>query len=194
MRCSEASVWPTNSSLSRLQTQAHCRPRFVMGWRATALPLFREQCHKGCAPWWLRHLCRHAPLPPSAGAPIGSQQLQVHESTVRDGNCGMHAFVIGLVQQAHLHSATPQLPAVTRLRHCKKYAGLGQAWEAGVSWLRQTAARELWGGMEIQRLCKELSGKSFETYIASMRQGGTWADTTFMHAMACLYGVDLSIF
>ncbi len=176
------------------QDQVPWGPSFAMAWRGTVLPLFSPHGCQGVRPCGCGVSASMIPCPQALVQQLAANGLQVCDSTVADGNCGVHAFVIGLVQQTQMHRTTHRLPAVTELCRSRESARLGAARQAGVSWLRKNVATELWEGMSVRGLCRVVSGKSFEAYIASMQKGGTWADTTLIHAMGCSFGVDVCIF
>ena len=126
---------------------------------------------------------------------LAVHSFRVDDSTVRDGNCGVHAFVISMLDQAARNSALRSNAAVGRLRRCNSVAGMLKLGRTeALAWLQEHKHSILCEGMPIHRLCSVVSGKSFSDYMASMSADCTWADTALMQGLACAYGADLCLF
>lgn len=133
--------------------------------------------------------------PPCIISQLAANSLRVDEDTIRDGNCGVHAFIIGLIDQTS-HMRTRDKPApLKQLLKCGPAAKrIAMARAAGVAWLNTHATDMMWEGMTVQNLCQVVSGTTFHQYIERVQQNYHWADTAFLHALGCAYGADVYVF
>jgi len=166
-----------------------------MAWKHTACPLFRAGSLNH-APWTE---LPEASCPPDVVRQLAANSLRADEQTVRDGNCGVHAFVTGLVDQMQCKAPKKGGPgaALRRklLRAPNGTAGrIAMARAAGAAWLKDNAGTQMWEGMSVGRLCVVVSGMPLRDYIASMQQDGQWADTAFLHALGCAYVANVFVF
>ena len=118
--------------------------------------------------------------------------LRIDDSTVRNGNCGIHAFVIGVLAAAHEETALR--PFVARWRLPLDELLLKVRAET-VAWMRENHMMEMWEGMSLCQLCLVMSGEfCFYTYLEKRSRNGDWIDLPFLHALGNLCGVDVSVF
>ena len=125
--------------------------------------------------------------------------MVLDDTTSRDGNCGISAFCISIMdamqsRSAKKNAATPWARRLGSLRRCPHGQRVVQARAAGVEWLHANTNAKLWEGMTIARLVNHVSGENISAYRARMRANGEWVDTVFLHALACVYGVTVLVF
>ena len=142
---------------------------------------------------------------PISSCPASLQELLavnnmvLDDTTSRDGNCGISAFTISIMDAMKSRStkkqaATPEARRFGSLRRCPHGQRVAQARAAGVEWLHANASAKLWEGMTVTQLVSHVSGENMATYRTRMRGNGEWVDTVFLHALACAYGVTVLVF
>ena len=119
---------------------------------------------------------------------LAVNELAPDESTSRDGNCGVSAFVISFwaQMQGQRGGPKPQAAQARRrlsLKHCPIGQRVTQARAAAVEWLGANAMTTVWDGMMLSTLCRSVSGVDFREYLNNMSRNGEWADTMFLHAL-----------
>ena len=129
---------------------------------------------------------------------LAVNQLVVDESTSRDGNCGISAFVISLLAllkggQCKKGTST-EVRRLQSLRRCPPGQQVTQARVAAIKWLGQHTQIKLWEGMTVSGLTHAVTGEDFPSYVQRMQRNGEWVDTAFMHALACAVGVTVLVF
>ena len=78
------------------------------------------------------------------------------------------------------HSRTAQIQAVR---------------DAGKQWLIEHEGDIVWGEWSVRRFCQYVSGcEDYTSYCTEMARPTKWADTAFIHAIACAFEVDVAIF
>ena len=181
----------TNCNRGRAAAQA----LGTMSLHAVARPYY----HPGRVPprsQWAARDESSAP-PASLQHVLAVNDLAGDEATSRDGNCGISAFTISLLSQlkGDRHRATSaEARKRQSLRRCPQGQRVTQARAAAVEWLGQHQRAKLWEGMIVAGLVRAVTGEDFPTYLQKMRRNGEWADTVFMHALACAYGVTVLVF
>lgn len=166
-----------------------------MAWRHAACPLLSPATLPN-DPW--RQLPGNS-CPPGVSAQLAANNLRANEDTVRDGNCGVHAFVISLLDQMRRAGSTSngrgaEAKRRRELKATRCDGQVAQARAAGVAWIRANAQRLVWDGMTVAQLCKLVSGQEHREYIEKVGRDGQWADTAFLHALGCAYGADVYVF
>ena len=134
--------------------------------------------------------------PPEIAQDLAANLLQVDHTTLRDGNCCPHAFIIGLKELARFH------PCIARSASFKKLVQHKTA-AAAVAHLRLVAAsemhkrrdEEMWEGMTYQQLAVAMtSTNSYGDYIRDVvNNNGQWLDAFFLHVVAVHYKLDVAI-
>jgi len=157
------------------------------------------------------HTPRKEGWAPISSCPASLQQLLavndmvLDDTTSRDGNCGISAFTISIMDaskswgvlpgsNAKTQPATPEARRFACLRRCAHGQRVTQARAAGVEWLHANAGAKLWEGMTVSQLAWHVIGEVFSAYRVRMREPGEWVDTVFLHALACAYGVTVLVF
>jgi hypothetical protein len=137
-------------------------------------------------------------LPVGVGCPallqhvLAVSELVVDESTNRDGDCGISAFVISLLallQGGPCRKGTSvEVRRRQSLRQCPPGQQETQARAAAIEWWGQHPGAKLWEGMTVSRLTCVVTGEEFPSYVQRMQKNGKWVDKAFMHALACAVG------
>ena len=130
---------------------------------------------------------------------LAVNNMVLDDTTSRDGNCGISAFTISIMGAMSSRTSTkkdtsPEARRLGCLRRCPHGQRVIQARAAGVQWLHENATAKLWENMTVSQLVRHVSGEDLATYRARMKVNGEWADTVFMHALACAYGVTVLVF
>ena len=131
---------------------------------------------------------------------LALNELAPDESTSRDGNCGVSAFVISLMAQMqgqHPRGAKPGLAEGRRqqsLKRCPVGQRVTQARAAAVEWVGENPRTKVWDGMILSMLCRAVAGEDHQQYVQRMRRNGEWADTVFLHALGNVYGANVVVF
>ena len=166
--------------------------RDAMAWLKTLLPFFsdgrvcRRRSNTDAAPT----------CPPRLAAQLAVNNLIPDEETARDGNCGVDAFVRGLMQQRKVpRTRANHSQGVDNRRLLQaSTARVALARRLGVEWLGTHARDSLWEGMTVARLCEIVSGTSFREYLVQMGKEREWIDTACLHGLACAFGASVVIF
>ena len=162
-----------------------------MSWRQTVQPFSPPSGQSAL----LRPDMEATKCPPSLVHVLAVNRLMADEATVRDGNCGVHAFVIGLLDLAFRDGDFAKRDDIARLRRCPAGSRLGTVRSLAVSWLGERGSTKLWGGLSLKTWCLAASGlTNWAAYLARMSEDRTWVDTGFLQALACAYQVDVCLF
>ena len=134
-------------------------------------------------------------LPVGVGCPallqhlLAVNELVVDESTSRDGNCGISAFVISLLALLKGGQCRKGTSVEVRrrqsLRRCPPGQQVTQARAAAIEWLGQHPGAKLWEGMTVSGLTRAVTSEDFPSCVQQMQRNGEWVGTAFMHALAC---------
>ena len=128
---------------------------------------------------------------------LAQNQLRLCLDTVADGNCGIHAFYLSLVDFVR-HSpglktsaAWKQLSKTTSrtadvIQHLRGVA---------VKWMQKNADIEVWDGMTFRELACKMSHlqEPYNQHLDRMATDGEWVDASVIHALACAFQVDVAI-
>ena len=130
---------------------------------------------------------------------LALNNMVVDDTTSRDGNCGISAFTISIMDAMKLsntkqQATSPEARRLGCLKRCRYAQRVTQARTEGINWLHENARRKLWEGMTVSQLVALVSGESMSTYRERMHHNGEWVDTVFLHALACAYGVTVLVF
>ena len=138
-------------------------------------------------------------IPPQLAAEVHAQGLELAEDTRTDGNCGVHAFGIGLIEEAK-HSADLSKTAryKTFFKSNRSSDGMLQHLRSGAStWMKSNGTRIVWEGMPYNRLAVMMAGVSGRTFADQVRCVSTykeWIDCSCLLSLACFFHVDVVIF
>ena len=115
--------------------------------------------------------------------------------TDSSGNCGPHAFALGLADLARRCQALYKTNAYKVLMGKLKAglpAYLAHVRHIAAQWLNGHADEELWEGMLVKDLVLMMStaDETFAQHLQRMRKDREWADASFLHALACHFRVD----
>ncbi len=132
-----------------------------MAWRRTSASFWSSQTCEQRATQSTRSL----ECPPDLNHTLAVNGLVADETTVRDGNCGIHAFITGLLQLVSRGGPLARTAAVRKVVALRRDPR--KMWrhvrDVACHWLRWHATAEMWEGMPVHRLCTISSGAdSFE--------------------------------
>ena len=129
---------------------------------------------------------------------LQANQLIVDATTVTDGQCGLHAFLISLADARH------RWPSLTRTCAWKTLARfrpvqskLTHLRDIAVRWLQKFSKTTLWEGVTVRQfvassMSNEVNG--FGDYIQKMSQTTYWIDGAVLHALGIIFKVDVMLF
>ena len=106
--------------------------------------------------------------------------------SVTDGNCGPSAFVKSALS-ANINIRQQPWRSWKQLGHA---AAITQARKMAVDWLRVNRESKLHSDISMQLLAQAVSGMAMDHYLERMSRSGYWADTAFLHALACACKVE----
>lgn len=157
-------------------------------------------------PLLLRYVVRSRAKAPAEGIAcpdnlllqLAANSLHVFEATVTDGNCGLHAFAIGIWQLAQRYAGVRNHPLFRKLSAARK-TGTAEVCrvlrEAAISWMRANRNTPVWDGMPFAMLAVAMATFSggFDAYLEHMSGNGVWVDAAVLHALACEFRVDVAV-
>ena len=126
---------------------------------------------------------------------LAENDLRHCAETDSSGNCGPHAFALGLADLARRCQALYKTNAY-KLLTGKLKAGLPAYLDhlrhVAVQWLTNHGDEVLWERMLVKDLVLMMASadETFGQYLQRMRKNSEWADASFLHALACHYRVD----
>lgn len=163
-----------------------------MAWRSVLSP---GLCPMTVGRAALRTELPDTSCPPGISRQLAANSLRVDEGTVRDGNCGVHAFITGLIDQTGGMLAKDRPVRLKRLLSDTRVdQKIAMARAEGVKWLKAHTDDKMWEGMSVCKLCEMVSGTTFAKYIEDVECDCHWADTVFLHALGCAYGANVYVF
>ena len=111
-----------------------------------------------------------------------------------DGNCGLNAFWKSVPEKLRASRTVPWTELSKRCRESGEHGTFRLLRTLATTWIRNNAAKELWEGTTITNFIRATTSESLETYLTNMGKMGAWADTAFLHGLACSCSVDIIIF
>ena len=161
------------------------------------VPLLIEHANKRCgAP---------APIvsaPPQLVVWLAQNGLILRDDTLSDGNCGIHAFLLSLVDFA---DRNPTIKATNKYKQLSRLLKKGSTATQHITnhmrgvaaqWMRDNADVFVWDGMTFRQVALAMSHKADEPYddhVRRMETNKEWVDASVIHALACAFGVDVAI-
>lgn len=128
--------------------------------------------------------------PPDALVAWAAANGLVVADTVTNGDCGLDAFW----QSSSPHHQLRKEPW-SSVRKLSKPDAMLALRRLAADWIKEHHKQALWADFSIGDLVRATSpDRTVEAYIARMRKPQQWADTGFIHALACAFGVDLLVF
>ena len=149
--------------------------------------------------------CRQKPryqpagtCPPELVSALGANDLEVANNTVTDGNCGLHAFALSLLDVGKRTHGIRTTHAFKKIVSLQKNvpALLTHLRGLATKWMVDHGDLDLWDGMTYSAMAlhmSSVSGESYSEYVKRMSVDKTWADVSLIHALACVFDVDVSI-
>ena len=129
---------------------------------------------------------------------LAQNGLQLCEDTATDGDCGIHAFYLSLCDLARRNPGFKNTAAWKRLSRVNKdnHAELMQHLRrVAVDWMTANADNAVWDGMTFRSLACQMSHmqEPFDRHLHRMSCDGQWVDASVIHALACIFNVDVGI-
>ena len=128
---------------------------------------------------------------------LAQNQLRLCEETVADGNCGVHAFFLSLADFARhtpglkTSNSWKQLSKATKttaqlIKHLRGVA---------VTWMTDNADTSVWDGMRFRDVACQMSHlqEPYDMHLRRMSSDREWVDASVIHALACVFRVDVAI-
>ena len=131
-------------------------------------------------------------------AELAANALRV-EATKTNGDCGVHGFLIGLVDAGKRYGSLANsnaFKAVSKEFHKDTCHAISHLRKRSVTFMTQMQNEEMWEGMTLKTLAMHMStikDNDFSAYLRRMAVDGEWLDALALHALACSYKVDLLV-
>jgi hypothetical protein len=120
---------------------------------------------------------------------VGSNDLII-ATTVTDGNCGLHAF---WVSAKHLFQTVRRQPWLS-FRKLQLPSVFSELRKLATNWIRDHVGDMLWPDFSIGDLVRNTSSDgTVAAYLDRMRKPGQWVDTSILHALGCVFDVDILV-
>ena len=128
---------------------------------------------------------------------LAQNQLILREDTLSDGNCGLHAFFLSLADFADRNCGLKQSRAWKALAKVKTKTAhlIKHLRRVAVEWMTDHADVEVWEGMRFRDLALRMSHlqEPYDDHLQRMSTDGEWVDASVIHALACVFRVDVAI-
>ena len=139
-------------------------------------------------------------LPDGLRNELEAQHLEVATDTLANGNCGIDAFGISLIEEANRNRAlyctnkykkflAASRIATARCAHLRSMA---------LHWMENHADDIVWDGMSFKDLAVMMAGRvgssTYAEVIKSVATDKEWIDCSCLLALTCYFSVDVLIF
>ena len=140
--------------------------------------------------------------PPQLVVWLAQNELILRKDTSRNGNCGIHAFTLSLVDAADRNpslKATNKyktLSALIKNRSTASQHVTNHMRGVAAKWMRDNPDLFVLDGMTFRKIALAMSHKADEPYddhVRRMETNQEWVDASVIHALACAFGVDAAI-
>ena len=128
---------------------------------------------------------------------MAQNNMHICAETLADGNCGIHAFWLGLQDIAASNHRLRQTNAykqaakadVSPAAICKHLRG------KGTLWMEQHGDTLMWEGMQFKTLALMMSSEkeTYSQHVARMKGDKVWVDASMIHALCCCMAVDAGV-
>ena len=116
--------------------------------------------------------------------------------TVTDGNCGVDAFRLVVLDASNTSVALHDLACIKSL---KKAGGaseqISHLRKKAVAWMAANRTAEMWEGMTFEFLALAMSQSStgYAQHLQNMSEDKSWIDASVLHALGCVFKVNVVI-
>ena len=130
---------------------------------------------------------------------LAQQGFDVIDDTVTDGNCGIHAFVIALIDAAAIDkilASTSQFKQVRSLIANLKELIL-HVRRSACKWMNSNADTLVWENMRFKDVAVAMAGlpgRTFGDQCNVAARDGEWIDCSVLLALALVYSVDIVVY
>ena len=156
----------------------------------------RVRLGDGCATAIAADICSQA----AAAAAMqfgGALPLELAHDTLTDGNCGLHAFAISLLDGGKRYAALYNTSAFKKFHKYRRDPSAMVAYlrDLAMTWLLAHGDDEVWDNLTVRQLAISMGAFTgrFADYVEHMRQDKIWIDALVLHALACMFKVDLAV-
>ena len=169
--------------------------RCACGWAMAArLPLLLTYSAR---PRQLQPCDSAVHCPPRLVAELAAHDLDVAHDTLCDGNCGLHGFAISLLGVGKRYAALCNTSAFKKFHtYCRDPSDMvAYLRDLAMSWLLAHGDDEVWDNLTVRQLAISMGSFKglFADYVKHMRQDKIWIDALVLHALACIFKVDVAV-
>ena len=130
---------------------------------------------------------------------LSANALQLAD-TLTQGDCGVHAFAISLQDRADAGGLQLTRSHAFKTFRAKMKQGLSALMnhlrQTAVAWMQKHGADEVWAGVTFAALASSMSQdptQSFAAHMQRIQNEGEWIDASVLHALGCVFHVDVAI-
>ena len=169
--------------------------RCACGWvMAARLPLLLTYTTR---PRQLQPCDSAVHCPPRLVAELAANGLELAHDTLCDGNCGLHGFAISLLDRGKRYAALCTTSAFKKFHKYRRDPSAMVAYlrDLAMSWLLAHGDDEVWDNLTVRQLAISMGSFKgrFADYVEHMRQDKIWIDALVLHALACMFKVDVAV-
>ena len=128
---------------------------------------------------------------------LAQNELMLREDTLTDGNCGVHAFCLSLIDFADRNPAIRSTLAWKQFSKVRLNTSnaIKHLREVGVKWMTDHVIVPVWDGMLFRDLACAMSHlrEPYDLHLRRMACDKQWVDASVIHALACVFRVDIAI-
>ena len=135
-------------------------------------------------------------VPSNLATELAQNGLGVVEETLVDGNCGLHAFGIGVLQAGKKYCALARTSVYKKLSATREPLGMVKLLRGlAIEWMRAHGDVAVWDGMSVKFLAMAMSSfpGTYPDYLERMSQSGQWIDACVLHCLGCHLRVDVVV-
>ena len=131
------------------------------------------------------------------GRSLAQNQLSLREDTAADCNCGVHGFFLSLADFADRNAGIRQIQPWKNLSKVRTNRAqlIKHLRMVAVQWMEENADSEVWEGMRFRDLALQMSHlqEPYDDHLKRMLRDKEWVDASVIHALACVFRVDVAI-
>ena len=137
-------------------------------------------------------------MPDDVKMDLFAKGFEAADETTTDGNCGIHAFAIGLFDAAKRDKCLANTSQLKQVRKLKNDVNgmINHIRFRAFKWMKANATTVVWDGMTFKEIAVAMAGKPGRTFFDQCRvakQDKDWIDCSVILAMACVYSVDVVV-
>jgi hypothetical protein len=122
----------------------------------------------------------------------------VNEETVTDGNCGIHAFAVALIDAAESDKVLERTSQFKQARSLKGNLKelIMHLRRSASTWMRANVGTIVWGDMSFKDIAVAMAGlpgRTFGDQCNVAAKDREWIDCSVLLALACVFSVDVVV-